>query len=291
MNDNTNSMGPRPHDFFWQTTRFNLSLAKPLIMGIVNVTPDSFSDQGQYATTNSAIAHAAQLLKEGADILDVGGESSRPGATPIDAHEEWARVKDVLTEVIGWRVPISLDSYRLETQLRALDLGVDIINDIWALRREGAAQALLSYNCGVCLMHMNGEPSTMQRLPMPLRSDQALDEIKEFLQQRLQALVAMGYSAQRLVIDPGIGFGKTVEQNLHLLKNQASFAKLGSPILIGWSRKSTLGQVCDCDVNDRLIPSIAAMVLAADKGAHILRVHDVRESAQALKICRAVLES
>jgi dihydropteroate synthase len=291
MNDNTNSMGPRPHDFFWQTTRFNLSLTKPLIMGIVNVTPDSFSDQGRYASTSSAVAHAAQLLKEGADILDIGGESSRPGAQPIDAHEEWARLKDVLTEVIGWSVPISLDSYRLETQLRALELGVDIINDIWALRREGAAQALLSYNCGVCLMHMNGEPSTMQRLPMPLRSDQALEEVKAFLQQRTQALASMGYSAQRLVIDPGIGFGKTVEQNLHLLKNQASFAQLGSPILIGWSRKSTLGQVCDCDVSDRLIPSIAAMVLAADKGAHILRVHDVRESVQALKIWRAVHES
>jgi dihydropteroate synthase len=291
MNDNTNSMGPRPHDFFWQTTRFNLSLAKPLIMGIVNVTPDSFSDQGRYASTSSAVAHAAQLLKEGADILDIGGESSRPGAQPIDANEEWARLKDVLTEVIGWRVPISLDSYRLQTQLRALELGVDIINDIWALRREGAAQALLSYNCGVCLMHMNGEPSTMQRLPMPLRSDQALEEVKAFLLQRTQALASMGYSAQRLVIDPGIGFGKTVEQNLHLLKNQASFAQLGSPMLIGWSRKSTLGQVCDCDVSDRLIPSIAAMVLAADKGAHILRVHDVRESVQALKIWRAVHES
>jgi len=276
------------HQLEWETTRFKLDLGDPLIMGIVNVTPDSFSDPGEFFQSRVAIEHAAQLLKDGAHILDIGGESSRPGATPIDAAEEWRRVGEVLREAIKWNVPISLDSYRLETQLRALDLGVDIINDIWALQREGALEKLQPYKCGVCLMHMQGEPSTMQRTPLQGTNREAFASVKNFLTLRTKALEAATYSARRIVIDPGIGFGKTVDQNLYLLKNQAELLELGYPLLIGWSRKSTLGQVTGCAVGDRLAPSLAALVMALERGAKILRVHDVRESYQALEIWQAV---
>jgi len=270
---------------YWQTTRFALDLDRPLIMGIVNVTPDSFSDQGQFFQSKIAIDHAAQLIKDGADILDIGGESSRPGAMPIDAFEEWRRVEEVIQEAVKWKVPISLDSYRLETQLRAVDFGVDIINDIWALRQASAAQSLRAYKCGVCLMHMKGEPATMQRSPLTGLSSEAFASVKLFLSQRVSALRDAGFESQRIVIDPGIGFGKTVDQNLYLLKNQSELLELGYPLLIGWSRKSTLGEVTGSKITERLAPSIAAFVMALDAGAKILRVHDVRESRQALDFC------
>lgn len=275
----------------WHTTRFVLDLGNPLIMGIVNVTPDSFSDPGVFYQSRLALDHATQLLKDGAHILDIGGESTRPGATPIDATEEWRRIGEVLREAVKWNVPISLDSYRLETQLRALDLGVDIINDIWALRQEYALEKLKTYKCGVCLMHMNGEPSTMQRTPLDGTPREAFASVKDFLAERINVLESEGYFAKRIVIDPGIGFGKTVEQNLYLLKNQAELNELGYPLLIGWSRKSTLGQVTGCAVGDRLSPSLAALVMALDRGAKILRVHDVRESHQALEMWQAVINS
>ena len=276
------------HHLEWETTRFKLDLRNPLIMGIVNVTPDSFSDPGEFLQARVAIDHAAQLLKDGAHILDIGGESSRPGATPISVADEWERVGEVLREVIKWDVPISLDSYRLETQLRALDLGVDIINDIWALQREGAIKRLQTYKCGVCLMHMQGEPSTMQRTPLQGTNKEAFASVKNFLSIRIKALEDAAFSARRIVVDPGIGFGKTVDQNLYLLKNQAELLELGYPLLIGWSRKSTLGQVTGCAVGERLAPSLAALVMALERGAKILRVHDVRESYQALEIWQAV---
>ena len=281
--------GQTPYHMEWRTSRFALDLGDPLIMGIVNVTPDSFSDPGEFYKSRVAIEHAAQLLKDGAHILDIGGESSRPGATPIDATEEWRRVGEVLGEAVKWNVPISLDSYRLETQLRALDLGVDIINDIWALQQNGALEKLKAYQCGICLMHMNGEPSTMQRTPLQGTPLEAFASVQNFLTQRIQALEEAAYSPSRIVVDPGIGFGKTVEQNLYLLKNQAKLTELGYPLLIGWSRKSTLGQVTGCAVSDRLAPSLAALIMALERGAKILRVHDVRESHQALEMWRAVV--
>ncbi len=278
-----------PHSTrYWQTSRFALDLHRPLIMGIVNVTPDSFSEQGQFFQSKVAIDHAAQLLKEGADILDIGGESSRPGASPIDASEEWRRVGDVIEEAIRWKVPLSRDSYRLETQLRALDLGVDIINDIWALQQASAVERLKPYKCGVCLMHMKGEPATMQRSPLTGSGIEAFASVKLFLQHRVSELCKTGYESERIVIDPGIGFGKTVDQNLYLLKNQSELLELGYPLLIGWSRKSTLGEVTASLVTERMAPSIAAFVMALDRGANILRVHDVRESRQALNLWQAV---
>jgi dihydropteroate synthase len=288
MVENTGFSGLRPLDFFWSTSRFNLSLHKPLLMGIVNVTPDSFSDNGKYLNNELAILHAAKLVKEGADILDIGGESSRPGATPINAQQEWQRIGAVIDELVRWGVPLSLDSYRLETQLRALDKGVDIINDIWALQHSGAVERLLNYRCGVCLMHMNGEPLTMQRSPMIGTGSEGFARVKKFLAQRANSLRAAGFAKERIVLDPGIGFGKTVPQNLFLLKNQTELMDLGYPTLMGWSRKSTLGEVTECAVDERLTPSIAALIMALDRGANILRVHDVKESAQALKVWSAV---
>ena len=280
--------GQTPYHMEWRTSRFALDLGDPLIMGIVNVTPDSFSDPGEFYKSRVAIEHAAQLLKDGAHILDIGGESSRPGATPIDATEEWRRVGEVLGEAVKWNVPISLDSYRLETQLRALDLGVDIINDIWALQQASAVERLKPYKCGVCLMHMKGEPATMQRSPLTGSGIEAFASVKLFLQHRVSELCKTGYESERIVIDPGIGFGKTVDQNLYLLKNQSELLELGYPLLIGWSRKSTLGEVTASLVTERMAPSIAAFVMALDRGANILRVHDVRESRQALNLWQAV---
>jgi len=190
--------------------------------------------------------------------------------------------------VLKWNVPISLDSYRLETQRRALDLGVDIINDIWALQQEGALVGLGAYKFGVCLMHMNGEPKTMQRTPLQGNNVEAFLEVKLFLNSRVKALDAAGYERNRIVLDPGIGFGKTVKQNLFLLKNQAEFLELGFPLLIGWSRKSSLGEVTGTQAHQRLAPSVAAMVMALERGAKVLRVHDVLESRQALQVWQAV---
>jgi dihydropteroate synthase len=257
-------------------------------MGIVNVTPDSFSNHGEFFNTRAAIDHASRLVEDGADILDIGGESSRPGADPVDAAEEWRRVADVLHEVLKWNVPISLDSYRLQTQLRALDLGVDIINDIWALQQEGALERLGAYKFGVCLMHMKGEPKTMQRTPLKGNNAQAFNEVKLFLDSRAKALQANGFERERIVLDPGIGFGKTVQQNLFLLKNQAEFLELGFPLLVGWSRKSSLGEITGTQPHERLAPSLAAMLMAVEKGATVLRVHDVLESKQALQVWQAV---
>lgn len=264
-----------------------------MIMGIVNVTPDSFSGQAEFmrgSTLNvgSVIEYAERCVKDGAQILDIGGESSRPGAQALDSETEWSRVGEVLKELTRWQVPISLDSYHLETQKRALDLGVDIINDIWALRKEGVQDLLRGYSCAVCLMHMQGEPSTMQRTPLEGGALQGFSVVKDFLEDRVSSLLMHGFAAERIIVDPGIGFGKTVQQNLYLLKNQASLLELGYPLLIGWSRKSTLGHVTGCEPKDRLGESLAALVMTLERGAKILRVHDVRESVKALKVWLAV---
>jgi dihydropteroate synthase len=269
----------------WQTARFQIDLTQPKVMGIVNVTPDSFSDGGQHSSTQSALRHAEQLLKEGADILDIGGESTRPGAPVVSLQEELARVMPVVREAVAWQVPVSVDTCKPEVMQAVLDAGADIINDIWALRRDGALQVVANHpGCGVCVMHMHGEPQTMQTLPM---QGQAMPVVVEFLNQRLTALQAMGIAKHRIAIDPGVGFGKTVAQNFELLAGQTQLLAMQQPLLVGWSRKSSLGAVTGCAVDDRLVPSIAAVVVALERGAHLVRVHDVAATVQAVKVWQA----
>jgi dihydropteroate synthase len=273
----------------WQTTRFALDLSRPLVMGIVNVTPDSFSDGGRFVSTRTALEHCEQLVREGADILDIGGESTRPGIAPVSLHEELARVLPVLRDAVKLGVPISIDTYKPETMREALDLGADIINDIWALRHPGAEEVIAQHHaCGVCLMHMHGEPQTMQRAPM---TGDAVPQVSAFLRERSEALRARGVSVGRIAWDPGIGFGKTVEQNFALLARQRELLHEGYPLLAGWSRKSSLGTVTGEPVNQRQAASVAAAVLAVDKGAAIVRVHDVRETVAALKVWRSTQEA
>ena len=267
---------------FWQTSRFRIDLLRPKVMGIVNVTPDSFSDGGHHASTRAAIDHAQRLLQEGADLLDIGGESTRPGAPAVSLQEELDRVLPILHEVVRWGVPISVDTYKPAVMQAALDAGADIVNDIWALRQAGAREVLARHpHAGVCLMHMHGEPTTMQLGPMQGRITAA---VCAFLQEQAQALLALGVANERIVLDPGVGFGKTVEQNFELLASQASLLGLGRPLLVGWSRKSSLGAVTGCAVDQRLVPSVAAAVLAIERGARVVRVHDVAATVQAMRV-------
>lgn len=270
---------------FWQTTRFIIDLSLPQVMGIVNVTPDSFSDGGEHATVRSALAHCEQLLKDGAHVLDIGGESTRPGAPAVTQEEELARVLPVVREALRLNVPISVDTYKPAVMRAVLDAGADIINDVWALRQGDAAQVVASYpQCGVCLMHMHGEPQTMQTLPM---QGSAMEPVATFLQRQADALQTLGVARERIALDPGVGFGKTVVQNFELLARQDQLLALGYPLLVGWSRKSSLGAVTDCAVSDRLVPSVAAALLAVERGAHLVRVHDVAPTLQALKVWQA----
>lgn len=271
----------------WQTSRFTIDLARPRLMGIVNVTPDSFSDGGRYASTCAALAHCEQLVAEGADILDLGGESSRPGSPPVPLAEELARVLPVLREAVKLGVPISVDTYKPQTMQAALAEGADIINDIWALRQPGARAAVAAHpSCGVCLMHMHGEPQTMQREPM---QGDAVAQVLAFLERESAFLLAAGVSPSRIVWDAGIGFGKTVAQNFSLLARQADLLAGGYPLLAAWSRKSSLGAVTGLPVEERLAPSIAAALLAVERGARIVRVHDVKQTAAALKVWAATI--
>ena len=269
----------------WQTTRFQIDLTTPKIMGIVNVTPDSFSDGGKYASSGSAIKHAQKLLKDGADILDIGGESSRPGAPQVPLDIELARVLPVVIEAVKLGVPVSVDTYKPQVMRAVLDAGADIINDIWALRQEGAAVVVAQHpSCGVCLMHMHKEPQSMQAEPMQGDVASVVSQVLIFLEQRRQYICRLGVDLKRIAIDPGIGFGKTVEQNFALLARQQEMLVLGLPVLSGWSRKSSLGAVTGLAMAERMPPSIVAAVLAVQNGASIVRVHDVRETAAALKV-------
>jgi dihydropteroate synthase len=277
-------MGLRPHVPFWQTTRFRVDLAHPVVMGIVNVTPDSFSDGGRYPSRHAALDHAQRLLKDGAHILDIGGESSRPGALTLSEEEEWLRIRPVLSECLRWDVPISLDTYKPVTMRRALDLGVDIINDIGGMRQPEAVTAVAAAGCGVCVMHMHGEPQTMQAQPM---TGEVVKAVADFLQERTQALMAAGVAASRIALDPGVGFGKTAAQNFSLLARQSELQSQDHPWLVGWSRKSSLGEVTGLDVTQRLLPSVVAAVLAVERGAQIVRVHDVAETVTALAVWQA----
>jgi dihydropteroate synthase len=269
----------------WQTTHFQIDLTTPKIMGIVNVTPDSFSDGGKYASSGSAIKLAEKLLNDGADILDIGGESSRPGAPLVPLDVELARVLPVVIEAVKLGVPVSVDTYKPQVMQAVLDAGADIINDIWALRQEGAVDVVaLHPSCGVCLMHMHKEPQSMQTEPMQGGAASVVSQVLFFLEQRRQYICRIGIDLTRIAIDPGIGFGKTVEQNFALLARQRELLALGLPVLSGWSRKSSLGAVTDLSMSDRMPPSIVAAVLAVQNGASIVRVHDVRETVAALKV-------
>jgi dihydropteroate synthase len=275
----------------WQTTRFKLELSRPWVMGIVNLTPDSFSDGGQHAQGSQALRHAELLLHQGADILDVGAESTRPGALAVPLDEELARLMPFLREAVRWQVPISVDTYKPEVMQAVLDLGVDIVNDIWALRQPGAERVVAAHpSCGVCLMHMHRDPQTMQLQPM---SGDVVSAVAQFLQARMQSLLAQGVDASRLVLDPGIGFGKTVVQNFELLARQSVLMALDRPVMAAWSRKSSLGAVLAQDgpsppPSERLSASVAAALMAVERGARLVRVHDVKPTVDALRVWQAL---
>ncbi len=270
----------------WLISRFRVDLARPQVMGIVNVTPDSFSDGGRFADASSAMAHCDALLREGADMLDIGGESTRPGAATPDLAQELARVLPVLRHAVTLGVPVSVDTSRPAVMQAALDLGADIVNDVRALQRPGAVEALAAHPAaGVCLMHMQGEPGVMQAEP---RYGDVVHEVRDFLVARATALQAAGVAHDRIVLDPGIGFGKTPAHNISLLARQRELLDAGWPLLVGWSRKSTLGAITGKAVGERLAASVAAALMAVERGASIVRVHDVAATVDALKIWAAV---
>ncbi len=257
-------------------------MTRPLVMGIVNVTPDSFSDGGHFAQADAAIRHCDQLVNEGADLLDIGGQSTRPGAQPCSLDEELKRVLPVLKHAVTLGLPISIDTWRPEVMSSALALGVDIVNDVWALRQPGALQALAaSSSAGVCLMHMRGEPGTMQAETSYV---DVVTEVAAFLHQRMNHVVAAGVAFDRIVLDPGIGFGKGDDHNWALLRRQAELLQLGRPLLVGWSRKSSLGRLTGRAVSARRSSSIGAALASVQRGASVLRVHDVAATMDAIKV-------
>ena len=306
---------------YWQTSRFIIDLTEPRVMGIVNVTPDSFSDGGQHADATAALHYCEKLLREGAHILDIGGESSRPGATPLSLDDELARVLPVVREAVKLGVPISVDTYKPQVMQAVLDFGADIINDIRALQwrvnlphgQQGAqghagldADAITPLalkvvgrhpRCGVCVMHMHRDPQTMQVSPM---SGDVVAQVLQFWERTLQQIKTLNVDSDRIVLDPGIGFGKTAAQNFELLARQRELLAGGRPLLLGWSRKSSLTLAASAppavpakltaalDGQDRVVRSVAASLLAVERGAAIVRVHDVRETVQALKILNAI---
>ncbi len=255
-------------------------------MGVVNVTPDSFSDGGLYALTESAICHATRLIEEGADMLDIGGESTRPGSDPVSAAEELRRVIPVVQALASRDIPISVDTSKPEVMLAAIQAGAVMINDVNALRATGALEVVAAGNVAACLMHMQGDPHNMQTNPR--YRDDVVTDVKDFLQLRLNAAQEAGISLERLVIDPGFGFGKTLEHNLELLRHLGHFIDMGVPVLAGLSRKSMLGKITGNDVGERVHASVAAALLAADRGAKILRVHDVKATRDAVAVYNAV---
>lgn len=277
-----------PH---WQTSRTRIDLSRAQVMGIVNVTPDSFSDGGQHASTRAALAHCEALIAQGADILDLGAESTRPGAQALSQAQELERLLPVLRAAVTLGVPISVDTYKPGVMQAALDMGADIINDIWSLRwvdsadgRTGAHVVAQHPRCGVCLMHMHGNPQTMQVSPM---EGDIVAPVRDFLSQAAQALVAQGVDPARICIDPGIGFGKTVTQNFSLLARQNELLAPGFALLAGWSRKSSLGAVTGAAADDRVVASAVAATLAVQNGARIVRVHDVQATVQGLRVLSA----
>ena len=291
-------MLPAPHGHadpqVWHTGRFRLVLSRVHLMGIVNVTPDSFSDGGRYLDARAAIAQAERLVAQGADLLDLGAESTRPNATSVPAEEEWRRLRPVLMEVLQLGVPVSVDTHKPEVMRAALGAGADLINDVRALTTPGALQALAAHpSAGVCLMHSRGDPSTMQTLA---QYDDVVEEVAAFLTERFQAACTAGIAPERIVLDPGYGFAKTMEHSVELLSRQealrARLAQAGveRPLLAGLSRKGTVGRLTGRPVEQRLAGSLAAALLAAQRGARVLRVHDVADTVDVLKVWRAVEE-
>ncbi|EQB1711821.1 dihydropteroate synthase [Neisseria gonorrhoeae] len=274
----------------WQAGRFKIGLDKPKIMGIVNLTPDSLSDGGAYSqNAQTALAHAERLLKEGADILDIGGESTRPGADYVSPEEEWARVEPVLAEVAGWGVPVSLDTRRTVVMEKALALGgIDIINDVAALTDEGALELLACQaDTGICLMHMQGLPKNMQINP---KYQDVVGEVARYLKARAAECIAAGIAPQRITLDPGFGFGKTLQHNIALMRHLPELmAETGLPLLIGVSRKSMIGELTGkADAAARVHGSVAAALASVARGVQIVRVHDVKATADALKAWEAL---
>lgn len=274
----------------WQAGRFEIGLDKPKIMGVVNLTPDSLPDGGVYSqNAQTALAHAEQLLKEGADILDIGGESTRPGAGYVSPEEEWARVESVLAEVAGWGVPVSLDTRRTVIMEKALALGgIDIINDVAALTDEGAVELLACQaDTGICLMHMQGVPENMQINP---KYQDVVGEVARYLKARAAECIAAGIAPQRIVLDPGFGFGKTLQHNIALMRHLPELmAETGLPLLIGVSRKSMIRELTgEANAAERVHGSVAAALASVARGAQIVRVHDVKATADALKTWEAL---
>ena len=279
----------------WRCGRFLFDFSKrqrPLVMGILNATPDSFSDGGKFRTPSDAIAQAERMIANGADMIDIGGESTRPGAQSVSLQEELDRVLPVIEALKDCGVALSIDTYKAETMRQALKAGVDCVNDIWALRQAGAVEAVIESDksnpdkrCGIVLMHMQLDPQTMQFDP---EYHDVITEVKAFLQERATLLEDQGVAQNRIAIDPGFGFGKSLEHNLKMLADFDQFSQLGYPVLAGISRKSMLGKLTGRDTNDRVAPSVAAAILAADRGARIIRVHDVQETVDSLKLWEAV---
>lgn len=272
----------------WQTARFALDLrARPLVMGIVNTTPDSFSDGGR--DTAAAIAHAERLCAEGADILDIGGESTRPGSQMPSVEEELHRVLPVVRQAVRWGVPVSVDTSRPEVIRAVLEAGADIVNDVRALTWPGALAAVQAFpGVGVCLMHMQGQPATMQADPQYEEAGGGVvGEVRAFLADRLAAVTAAGIAPACITLDPGYGFGKSQDHNLALWRAQRELLALGRPLLVGWSRKGTLGQITGRPVGERLVASVSAALASVALGARIVRVHDVAATVDALKVWQA----
>ena len=265
--------------------KFVFSLDRPLLMGIVNLTPDSFSGDGLAANTAQAVKHAQQQIEAGADLLDLGAESSRPGAIPATLEDELERLLPVLDALVGCGVPISVDTYKPDVMSAAIAHGVSMINDIFALRMPGAIEAVAGSDCALCLMHMQGEPLTMQQSPV---YGDVLGEVRGFLNERVGVALAGGIARDRLVLDPGFGFGKTLAHNLELLRRFDEISNEGLPLLAGISRKSMLGAITGRPVEQRLSASISAALIAAQRGASILRVHDVAATRDALAVWQAV---
>ena len=266
--------------------RFSVPLDRPRLMGVVNVTPDSFSDGGRFFDTDTAVAHALRLVEYGADFIDIGGESSRPGALPVGESQELERILPVLLALKDLPVPISVDTRRAGVMHEALKAGASMINDIDALSGPGAFEAVAASKCAVCLMHKKGEPATMQEAP---HYDDVLAEVAGFLRDRVAVAERAGIARERIVVDPGFGFGKTLEHNLALLRRLSDFSLLKVPVLVGWSRKSSLGKITGREADERLPASLAMALLALQGGAAILRVHDVRETRDVVRVWEAYL--
>lgn len=254
-------------------------------MGIVNVTPDSFSDGGLFESFEHALRHATQLIEQGADWLDIGGESTRPGSMPVDVQEELRRVIPVVEALVEMKQPVSVDTSKPEVMRAAIRAGATMVNDVNALRAPGALEAVAAGGVAACLMHMQGEPRSMQLNP---EYHDVVSQVREFLSQRLHAALESGISHEQLIIDPGFGFGKTQTQNIQMLRQLGRFCDLGVPVMVGISRKSMLGKITGAEVNDRLHASVAAALVAVAKGARIVRVHDVKATKEALAVYNAV---